>query len=640
MTPNDVELLAPAGTWDVLEAAIAAGADAVYLGGKRFNMRLHRTDANFDDEMLKKAVKYAHDHNVRLYITVNNLINDNELAGMRSYLQFLNELQPDGLIVQDLAIPELARELHLNIPLHASVMMNTHNEHAVRLLQKYGISRIVANREMSLTQLTLLKERTGIEIEYFIHGDMCVAHSGQCTHSGILFGQSSNRGRCLKPCRWPYQFIGSEQDAAPLAPNEPGPYKLALKDMCMYRNLPDLLQSGVRSFKIEGRMRTADFVTKIVSIYRRAIDRYINDPTGYLTDEQDWQELYNSRARDFSTCYAFGNPGISAVDYSGKREPRFFSQAVKEAGIPENLQIANTYQPGALPKLSVRIADLPALHEVCQAGADVVYIGGEAFYPAKPWTLQEISQAIAIARQHNTKVVVTTPRVTTERECRELTQLFASLNKLQPDGIMTSNPGSLYLAGKFSQLPLYTDVSFNIFNHVALQFLQKQGVRQAAVSTEAAYTEVNELAVSHTLDCELIIHGSLEAMIMDHDLSLSLPESQRTDFQEQSYALWDSAGERHLIRKDQYGRSHILFGRDLCLSPYLSGLAHLASWRVEGQHHSPEQIGFITRIYRQELNRLKEQKENYIFDSAILKKLISHSPRELGIGAFRYRKSR
>ncbi|CUH96893.1 hypothetical protein P22_3005 [Propionispora sp. 2/2-37] len=640
MIPNYVELLAPAGTWDVLEAAVAAGADAVYLGGKRFNMRLHRTDANFDDEMLKKAVQYAHDHNVRLYITVNNLINDNELIGMRSYLQFLNEIQPDALIVQDLAILELARELRLTLPLHASVMMNTHNEHAVRLLQKYGISRVVANREMALTQLTLLKERTGIEIEYFVHGDMCVAHSGQCTHSGIVFGQSSNRGRCLKPCRWPYQFIGAGQDA-PIAHNEPGPYKLALKDMCMYRNLPDLIQSGVCSFKIEGRMRTADFITKIVSIYRRAIDRYINDPTGYFIDEQDWQELYNSRVRDFSTCYAFGNPGSSAVGYTGKREPRFFSQAVKEAGIPENLQIANSYQQNtALPKLSVRVADLPSLHEVCQAGADVIYIGGEAFYPAKPWTLQEIKEGLSIARRYNAKIVVTTPRVTTERECQELIQLFTSLNELRPDGIMTSNPGSLSLAGSLTQLPLYTDASFNPFNHITLQFLKKQGVCQAAISTEATYTEVSKLAASHSLDCELIVHGSLEAMITDHDLSLSLPEAQRINFWKQEYSLLDSAGERHLICKDQYNRSHILFGKDLCLLPYLSGLAHLASWRLEGQHYSPEQIGFITRIYRQELIRLKEQKENYIFNSAILKELISHSPRELGIGAFRYRQSR
>lgn len=164
LQPSSVELLAPAGTWDVLEAAIAAGADAVYLGGKRFNMRLHRTDANFDDDMLKKAVDYAHKHQVRLHITVNNLISADEADAMRSYLQFLNEIQPDALIVQDLAVLALAREVNLTVPLHASVMMNTHNEYAVRLLQQYGVSRVVANREMSLPQLTLLKERTGIEV--------------------------------------------------------------------------------------------------------------------------------------------------------------------------------------------------------------------------------------------------------------------------------------------------------------------------------------------------------------------------------------------------------------------------------------------------------------------------------------------
>lgn len=636
LQPSSVELLAPAGTWDVLEAAIAAGADAVYLGGKRFNMRLHRTDANFDDDMLKKAVDYAHKHQVRLHITVNNLISADEADAMRSYLQFLNEIQPDALIVQDLAVLALAREVNLTVPLHASVMMNTHNEYAVRLLQQYGVSRVVANREMSLPQLTLLKERTGIEVEYFVHGDMCIAHSGQCTHSGVLFGQSSNRGRCLKPCRWPYQIVDANTSAALQGADNPGPYKLALKDMCMYRNLPELIQSGVCSFKIEGRMRTADFVTKIVKIYRRAIDSYLADPTGYVTNEEDWQELYDSRARDFSTCYAFGNPGPQSIGYTGEREPRFFSQAVKEAGMPAAKLVENiTYQPtSSLPQLTVRVADLAGLTKACQQGADIVYAGGEAFYPAKPWTLSDFEEALAITLKYGAQLVVTTPRITTERECAELSHLFTHLDKLRPQGIMVSNPGSLLLASQTTSLPLYADVSLNLFNHYTAKLLNEQRVVQAAISPEAAYAQVTALTAASSLPLELIIHGSLEAMVMDHDMSATL--AQASDH----YALLDSSGERHLIRRDQYNRHHILFAKDLCLLPYLPGLSQLHSLRIEGQHYQPEQLGEITAIYRQELDKLQKQKEIYRYDEAVLARLAAQSPRELGIGAFRYRKSR
>lgn len=207
LTRKSVELLAPVGNWEVLEAAVKAGADAVYLGGKHFNMRMHRTDTNFDNEMLKKAIDYAHQHDVHLYITINNLLSDQEIAPMREYLQYLETIQPDALLVQDLAVLELVKELGITIPLHTSVMMNTHNEHAINKLKEYGITRIVVGREMTLSELSLFKERTGIEVEYFMHGDMCISESGQCIHSGVVFGQSGNRGRCLKPCRWAYKLI-------------------------------------------------------------------------------------------------------------------------------------------------------------------------------------------------------------------------------------------------------------------------------------------------------------------------------------------------------------------------------------------------------------------------------------------------
>ena len=210
MNKKSVELLAPAGQWESLVAAIEAGADAVYLGGKAFNMRVHRTDFNFDDAQLKAAIEFAHEHGVKIYVTLNNLISAEELAPLEKFLHYLNEIQPDSILVQDLAVINLVRKLGIKIPMHASVMMNTHNFQTVELLKKFGITRVVVGRELTLTEVSLLKERTGIEVEYFMHGDMCFAESGQCIHSGVVFGQSGNRGRCMKPCRWIYKLIDEE----------------------------------------------------------------------------------------------------------------------------------------------------------------------------------------------------------------------------------------------------------------------------------------------------------------------------------------------------------------------------------------------------------------------------------------------
>lgn len=648
LTRNSVELLAPVGTWDVLEAAIEAGADAVYLGGKRFNMRMFKTTANFDDNMLGKAIEYAHKNNVHLHVTVNNLISDRELDNMRSYLKLLDELKPDALIVQDLSILQLAREMNLSVPLHASIMMNTHNEHAVRALQGYGISRVVVNREMSLSQLSLLKERTGIEVEYFIHGDMCISHSGQCIQSGVVFGQSSNRGRCLKPCRWPYQLVDAATGSS-VTDKDPGPYKLAMKDMCLYTKLPELIQAGVTSFKIEGRMRTADFVSRIVKTYRNAIDSYIADPMGYTPDIHQWETLQSTRSRDFSTCYALGNPGATAIGYSGEREPRFFSQAVREADMTTIAKKALLEEPGTnkpfQPTLNVHVADLASLITACQNGADTIYIGGEVAKPGIPWTLKTMAQAVEEANKYNVKVVITTPRIAMERECGELEQFFSTLSQVNPHGIMIGNLGTLSLARQFSKLPLQAEFSFNVFNHKTAQFLKNNEVQKATISLEATYEQIIALAENSQLPLELIVHGSLPAMITDHSIPEAILNDQYLNnydaaLDTRQYALLDTAGQQHPIMLDQYGRSNLLFAKDLCLLPHLHSLTAVQNYRIEGQYYTPELVGLITKIYRQELDKLISLQSEYQFDDKQLEKLTVASPRELGIGTFRHRLSK
>ncbi len=643
---KSVELLAPAGTWDALVAGVESGADAVYLGGKHFNMRMHEGEFNFDDALLKKAIDYAHEHGVRLYITLNNLISNEEIPALREYLAYLNEIRPDALLVQDFAVLELVHEMGITIPLHTSVMMNTHNEHAIEKLKEYGITRIVVGREMTLSELSLFRERTGIEVEYFMHGDMCISESGQCIHSGVLFGQSGNRGRCLKPCRWAYKLI-DEKTGEVLDKDGPGAYKLALKDMCMYRAIPQLIQAGVFSFKIEGRMRPAGFIRRIVSTYRKAIDAYIADPNGYTTDEEGWKTLYDNRARDFTTTFAFGQPGKKDIGFTGEREPRFFSHAVKEAGFQDEVlrQERDIEKENAAHRvLSVRCNTVESAKAAIRSGADTVYVGGEAFRPLRPWKLGDYEEILAYAKG-KARVVVTTPRTTIRRECGELEQFFTALREIRPDGLMVSNLGSLKLAQSITDLPVQADLSFNLFNQLAAKFLKENGLSMAATSYELSFEQLREIVETAELPLETVVHGSYESMICDHDFpAMSLPEFNELDNPEvldRHYALLDTAGEKHAIRIDQYGRNHLYFAKDLCLYPYLAKFNGLASYRIEAQDYTPELTGRVTKLYREALDALAAGKSaEEAFDHAAFEEVERLSPREWGIGTYRFRQSR
>lgn len=636
---KSVELLAPAGNWDTLVAAIDAGADAVYLGGKHFNMRMLKSDANFDNEMLKKAVDYAHAHGVMLYITINNLISDEEIPELEEYLTYLNEIQPDAILIQDLATAQLVKKLGLNLTMHASIMMNSHNNAAIKKLKEYGIRRVVVSREMSLKELSELKAvDSDFELEYFIHGDMCISESGQCIHSGVLFANSSNRGRCMKACRWPYKIM-DEADGEIQETTTNGDYRLALKDMCMYRNIPDLIQAGVYSFKIEGRMRSADFVSNIVSIYRRAIDNYVADPAGYHINEEDWQKLFDGRVRDYSTCFAMDKPDSRAIGYTGEREPRFFSYAAKEADLNcewlndlEDIHVENATKPN----LAVKTATIAHAREALANGANIIYVGGEVYRPHNPWTIEEIKTILNEAHQVGAKVIVNTPRTTLKDQCGELEQLCRDLNEIKPDGIMAGNLGSATIIRELTDLPIYADHSFNIFNHVATEFLGENGVVEATASYELPYAQVKTLVETSKLPMTLTVHGNIEAMISDTNipaLNLKFDPLTNPDFNDKHFALVDTLGGKHSMRMDQFGRLHILFTNDLCLLPYLHKLKGVNTFRIEAQDYTPEFTGKLTKIYRNAI-------DNTLADKAdTLAKLQEISPRPLGIGAYRHKKS-
>ena len=606
LNKKSVELLAPAGQWESLVAAIEAGADAVYLGGKAFNMRVHRTDFNFDDAQLKAAIEFAHERDVKVYVTLNNLMSAEEIAPLEKYLDYLNEIQPDSILVQDLAVINLVRKRGIKIPIHASVMMNTHNFHTVELLKKFGITRVVVGRELTLTEVSLLKERTGIEIEYFMHGDMCIAESGQCIHSGVVFGQSGNRGRCMKPCRWIYKLIDEETGAT----LNDFSYKLALNDMCMFRNIPDLIQAGVVSFKIEGRMRPPEFVRRLVTTYRREIDSYLADPTGYVIDEARWDNLYKNRVRDFTTTFAFGKPTIKDIGTTGKREPRIFSRAVVEPAFDDDAvkeifsserAIKATRNEKNLPKLSARVSTLESARAAIDAGADVVYLSGEVFKPLKPFTISEIKKAV---NDFGEKIILATPRTSKDKDLAELAEIFKQ--DINFAGVMVGNLGALSFVKNLTDAPIYADVSFSVFNPVAAEFLKSLGAVQATASLELSFAQVRSVVENSPLPIEIIVHGAIESMISDHDFAkLYLPDYDEFATPEKlnrHYALEDEAGEIHSLRIDQFKRWHIFFGKDLCLLPYVEKFFGAAALRIEAQNYSPEQTAQVIKAYRDALN--------------------------------------
>ncbi|MDD5615103.1 MAG: DUF3656 domain-containing protein [Candidatus Methanoperedens sp.] len=288
------ELLAPVGSKESLIAAVENGADAVYFGGTLFSARQYAS--NFDREELEWAIDYAHARGVRAYVTVNTLIKDSELEEAASYLHYLCNCGADAVIVQDIGILQLLREQLPELPVHASTQMTIHNAEGVKFLQEIGVKRVVLAREMSLDEIKRIKSETGMEIETFIHGALCFSYSGQCLLSSMIGGRSGNRGYCAQPCRKKYRA------------GEVEGYLLSPKDLNLSEHMPALIEAGIDSFKIEGRMKRPEYVAGVVRVYRRLIDRYIETPSRFRVTDEEKHTLRQLFNRGFTTGYFFGNP--------------------------------------------------------------------------------------------------------------------------------------------------------------------------------------------------------------------------------------------------------------------------------------------------------------------------------------------
>ncbi len=301
-----LELLAPAGDMEKLKAAVVYGADAVYLGGKQFGLRMGAT--NFDEEELEQAVEFAHSWGVKVYVTVNIFARNRDLGVLPRYLQLLQYLEVDGIIVADPGVFAMARREIPDMPIHVSTQANITNKEAAAFWEKQGADRLVLARELSLWEMREIRGAVSLDLEAFVHGAMCISYSGRCLLSSYMAGRDANQGDCAQPCRWRYVLEEEKRPGQyfPVYEDEQGTFILSSKDLCLLHYLPDLIRAGVSSFKIEGRVKGVHYVASVIKVFRQALDRYLANPTNYTVDPAWWDELGKVSNREYTTGFIHG----------------------------------------------------------------------------------------------------------------------------------------------------------------------------------------------------------------------------------------------------------------------------------------------------------------------------------------------
>ncbi len=312
------ELLIPASSLEVLKTAVIFGADAVYIGGEAFGLRAKAKNFSLDE--MREGIRFAHEHDVKVYVTANILAHNYDLAGVREYFEELKEIKPDGLIIADPAIFEIAGEVCPEIERHISTQANNTNYGTFNFWYKQGATRVVTARELSLEEIKEIRANipADMEIETFVHGAMCISYSGRCLLSNYMVGRDANQGACTHPCRWKYSIVEETRpgEVMPVFENERGTYIFNSKDLCMIEHIPELIESGVDSLKIEGRMKTALYVATVARTYRKAIDDYKKDPEIYKQN-MPWylDQISNCTYRQFTTGFFFGKPNEDSQIY-------------------------------------------------------------------------------------------------------------------------------------------------------------------------------------------------------------------------------------------------------------------------------------------------------------------------------------
>lgn len=426
MENKRVELLAPAGSYESMTAAFMAGADAVYIGGSRFGARAYAD--NPDEELLLQAIDYAHLHGRRLYMTVNTLVKEDELGQLDEFLAPYYERGVDAVIVQDMGVFMYIRDHFPSLPIHVSTQMTITGAYGAKLLRALGADRVVTARELSIREIRQIREETDIEIECFVHGALCYCYSGQCLFSSLVGGRSGNRGRCAQPCRLPYDV---RKDGRQLTKGD-SRYVLSLKDLCTLDLLPDMLEAGVCSLKIEGRMKSPRYTAGCVSIYRKYVDLYMEKGReGYRVEEHDKRILLDLFDRGgFTDGYSHQHNGNDMVALKEKPVFREGNQTLFDYLDKTYVQAKKQEEIDGVIGLEI---GKPALLELCMGDIRVTVRGDEPQIAMnQPMTKEKVEKQICKTGS--------SPFVFRKLETHLKGDLFLSLqalNELRRSGIVT-----------------------------------------------------------------------------------------------------------------------------------------------------------------------------------------------------------
>ena len=329
------ELLAPAGNLEKLKVAIKYGADAVFVGGKEFSLR--SSASNFSLEDIKEAVTFAKKYNAAIHVTCNIILHQDNLDGIEQYLKTLDEIGVQAIIVADPYIMSIAKKLNLNLEVHVSTQLSTLNSKAIKFYQNLGMDRVVLGREVCYQDLKTILDKTDIDIEYFIHGAMCIHYSGRCMLSNYFSRRDANRGGCSQSCRWYYDLFIKDKQV-----NDNGviPFSMSSKDMALINHIPELIELGVNSFKIEGRMKSLHYIATVVSTYRKLIDDYCKDPDNFVMSDKYYQELLKAANRALCTGFFDNQADNNKQIYNQRDEHPTQEFCARVIGYDESNQMA------------------------------------------------------------------------------------------------------------------------------------------------------------------------------------------------------------------------------------------------------------------------------------------------------------
>ncbi len=586
---KEIDLMAPSGNLESFKKIVESKCDSIFIGGKTLNMRLIRKGYNFSNDDLIEAINLAHSRNKKVYITLNILINEMELKEAEEYLIFLESINVDAIIVQDLGILEIIKNLGLNLKVHSSVQMNSHDVETIKFLKNAGIKKIVLSRESTIEEIEYFYKETKMSFEYFCYGDMCVAKDAQCSVSSFILGNNSGRGRCFKMCRWNFNisYNGKEYNN-----NRP----LSVKDLSLYEYIDELHNAGIETFKIEGRMRDADFIVPIINSFGNAIDELIE--TGKYN--KDDEHIYNTRIRDLATGFIKGNPKLEYINKKNEDEIKVFSKSTDVVEINNDIinEINKKINKGIKSnkkKISVYVKDVESAIYCIDKGVDRVYLSVE-FEDIENTNFMYIDKK-------SCDLYIATPRTMNDERYKYIARL---LETGKFDGVLYSTFGCIEY---FKGYNLITDTNLLMYNSKAIKYCNDLGVQESAVSFELQQNEFIELLKNCKNDMEIVVHGIMPLLYTYQDLYENVEDKNM----ENKILQLKSDNINFDVIKDRFNMNHILSPKELYLAPLVKNITkydNVKTLRIDGRFYKKEELGEIIELYKN-INENKKDGSTY-----------------------------